>query len=102
MGKLLFWLALVALAMLAMKLVAIGQRKREVGRRSAEAAGTATTAPPTAGDDERRAGELAGEMMVQCVHCGVFLPASDALVEGGAGYCGAAHRDAHRARQPRR
>lgn len=89
MGKLLFWLALAALAMLAMKLVAIGQRRREAARRAARASG----APA--------AGELAGEMMVQCAHCGVFLPASDALIDGQRAFCDRAHRDAERAGKPR-
>ncbi len=101
MGKLLFWLALAALALLAMKLVAIGQRKHEAARRAGEAAGTrAASARP--GEGARPASEPAGEMMVQCEHCGVFLPASDAFVEGGYSYCGRAHLDAHRTRQPRR
>jgi uncharacterized protein len=101
MGKLLFWLVLVALAFLAMKLVAISQRKREAAQRE----GAATDAQATgtrSGDSARRAGELAGEMMVQCEHCGVFLPASDAFIDGGHSYCDRAHRDAHRARQPSR
>ncbi|MCZ7561087.1 MAG: PP0621 family protein [Burkholderiaceae bacterium] len=101
MGKLLFWLALVALAFLAMKLVAISQRKREAAQREDAATGAQATTTRT-GEGARRAGELAGEMMVQCEHCGVFLPASDAFVDGGHSYCDRAHRDAHRTRQPRR
>ncbi|MBI2277649.1 MAG: hypothetical protein HYU74_09880 [Dechloromonas sp.] len=34
------------------------------------------------------------EKMVTCAHCGVHLPESDALQEGGRAYCNAAHRDA--------
>lgn len=101
MGKLLFWLALVALAFLAMKLAAISQRKREAAQREGAAPGAQPTGARS-GASARRAGELAGEMMVQCEHCGVFLPASDAFVDGGHSYCDRAHRDAHRARQPRR
>jgi len=36
------------------------------------------------------------ERMVRCAHCGVHLPESDALADGGAHYCNAAHRDAAR------
>ena len=94
MGKLLSWVALVALAYLAFRLVAISQRKRDAAERarSARDAGAA-------GDGSTR--RVAGEMMVQCAHCGVFLPASDAFVDGDRSYCDRAHRDADRAVQPR-
>ena len=102
MGKLLFWLALVVLAMLAMKLVAISQRKSAAGRRAASDSGARAAGASPASGDARRTEELPGEMMVQCAHCGVFLPAPEAFVDGGHSYCDRAHRDAHRARQPRR
>jgi uncharacterized protein len=34
------------------------------------------------------------ESMVTCAHCGVHLPASEALRLGERAYCSAAHRDA--------
>ncbi len=34
------------------------------------------------------------EGMVACAHCGVHLPASEALLAHGRSYCSAAHRDA--------
>lgn len=34
------------------------------------------------------------EQMLACAHCGVHLPASQALQVGGRSYCSAAHRDA--------
>lgn len=34
------------------------------------------------------------EGMVACAHCGVHVPASEALQRDGLHYCGAAHRDA--------
>lgn len=36
----------------------------------------------------------APEKMVTCAHCGVHLPESDALLDGGRAYCNVAHRDA--------
>lgn len=36
----------------------------------------------------------APEKMVTCAHCGVHLPESDALLEGGRAYCNVAHRNA--------
>ncbi|HLS57852.1 MAG TPA: PP0621 family protein [Zeimonas sp.] len=94
MGKLLSWVALVALAYLAFRLAAISQRKRD----AAERARSARDAGVAAGGPTRRVG---GEMMVQCAHCGVFLPASDAFVDGDRSYCDRAHRDADRAAQTR-
>jgi len=34
------------------------------------------------------------EAMVECAHCGVFLPRSEALAEAGRHYCSEAHRQA--------
>jgi len=34
------------------------------------------------------------ESMVVCAHCGVHLPASEAVSEDGQSYCSAAHRAA--------
>jgi uncharacterized protein len=36
----------------------------------------------------------APEAMVSCAHCGVHLPASDAVLLGERAYCSPAHRDA--------
>lgn len=38
--------------------------------------------------------EAPPESMVSCAHCGVHLPASEALLEAGRSYCCAAHRQA--------
>lgn len=45
-------------------------------------------APPTARDPEP---------MVTCAHCGVHLPRSDSVSEGGAHFCSDAHRLAAKA-----
>ena len=42
---------------------------------------------------EPRQGEP--EDMVRCAHCGVHLPISESVREGGLYFCGTAHRDAH-------
>lgn len=42
----------------------------------------------------------APEKMVTCAHCGVHLPESDAIREGGRAYCTRAHRDAGPADKP--
>jgi uncharacterized protein len=86
MGKLAFWVVLIALAWLAYRLFVISQRRSEAAaRRAADAAG----APQR------------DEMMVRCAHCGVFLPSSDALIEGDRAWCDRAHREAGRTGQAR-
>lgn len=37
------------------------------------------------------------EAMVNCAHCGVYLPRSDSIVDGDAYYCSQAHRRAAKA-----
>ena len=39
-----------------------------------------------------RAPEAAAEHMVNCAHCGLYLPQSEAVHEGGRYYCCAEHR----------
>jgi uncharacterized protein len=41
------------------------------------------------------------ERMVVCAHCGVHLPAGEALPGRGGVFCGEAHRAAHEAAHPR-
>ncbi|MCO5108571.1 MAG: hypothetical protein M9907_16045 [Burkholderiaceae bacterium] len=96
MGKLLFWVVLIGLGYLAIRLVAISQRKSDAARRAAADAGHAGP-----GEPGRATGRVGGEKMVQCEFCGVFLPASDAFVDGERTYCDRAHRDADRVRQRR-
>ena len=43
--------------------------------------------------------EPAPEKMVTCAHCGVYLPESEGLAEGGRVYCCEAHRSAASARE---
>lgn len=40
--------------------------------------------------------EIPPEPMVTCAHCGVYLPQSESLAEGGRHYCSEAHREAGR------
>jgi len=93
MGKLLSWVVLIALAWLVIHLIAISQRRRERSRGEGDAADATKRAGPG-----RTAGRtIEGEPIVPCAHCGVFVPASDAVRDDGLAYCGVAHRDAARA-----
>jgi uncharacterized protein len=40
----------------------------------------------------RRAGKTGPESMVACAHCGLHLPRTEALLDGGRPYCSEAHR----------
>ena len=95
MGKLLSWVVLIALAWLIFHLIAISQRRRERSGRDSAAGGAASAGVGATGD---RAGRtLEGEPIVPCAHCGLFVPASDAVRDGERVYCSVAHRDADRA-----
>ena len=100
MGKLLSWVALIALGYLAFRLVAISQRRRAASRQARQGQRAGSGAREGRVPKEGAANE-GGEMMVQCAHCGVFLPASDALIDGQRAFCDRAHRDAERAGKPR-
>ena len=71
---------LIAVALLVWLLLG-SARRRSKGERRPDA-----NTPPRA--------PTAVEGMVACVHCGVHLPASQALTVRGQAYCSAAHRDA--------
>jgi uncharacterized protein len=43
-------------------------------------------------DAARDVGEAAPEQMVNCSHCGLYLPQSEAIREGNKFYCCAEHR----------
>lgn len=76
MGKILFWVVVVAVGWGAWSMIRLSQRKRE--------------------QVERRAEKREPERIVACAKCGVHLPASEALHRGDAYYCCAEHRDAGR------
>lgn len=91
MGKILFWVLLGVAAWFAWQAWQRADRARlareareaeELERRERDAAATAQVAGP--------------EAMVRCARCGVHLPRSEAVADGGELYCGAAHRQAAR------
>ncbi|MCM5570700.1 hypothetical protein M6I34_09285 [Burkholderiaceae bacterium FT117] len=74
MGKLLFWVVVIAVGWGVWSLVRVSQRKSEQARQAAARRGP--------------------EKIVACAHCGVHLPASEAVRGDGEDYCCAEHRDA--------
>lgn len=96
MGKLLSWVVLAVLVYLAYRVLRVSKRRAERARDAAE---RVRDAPQRARNGESVRGrdgvaDPAGERMVACAHCGVYLPASEALEAGGRSFCSAAHRDA--------
>lgn len=76
--KLLFWLMIVSAAIWLLR-----SKKNLAG-----GAGGAGPARPAAGKGI--------ETMVQCAHCGVYVPASESIVAvSGAAYCSEEHRLRH-------
>jgi uncharacterized protein len=75
MSRLLFWLALAVLVVMAVrsKLRAISPKAPPAGRRAARAE------PPQS------------EKMTSCAHCGLYFPASEAVSADGRDYCCPAH-----------
>ncbi|MES2298145.1 MAG: PP0621 family protein [Pseudomonadota bacterium] len=73
MSRLLFWIALIGLVILALR------SKSTRGARPPQDARHGAGAPPPA------------EAMACCFHCGVYFPASEAVRADGHDYCSAAH-----------
>jgi len=74
MTRLLFWIALVILVVLAIR-----HKLRQAAR------------PPVAGRAQPRPPAVEPEKMAQCAHCGVHFPASEAVQADGLDYCCPAH-----------
>jgi uncharacterized protein len=86
MGKLLSWIAIIALVYAGMRLFVILQRKS----RAADARRAAARPAP----QQARPGTP--ERMLPCDHCGVHAPASDMIRAEGRHFCSPEHRDAFR------
>lgn len=77
MGKLLLWVVVIGAGWFGWAMVRNWQRKSD---RAAQAPKPSQTVEP--------------EQIVSCSHCGVHLPASEAIDAPGGPFCSAAHRDA--------
>lgn len=86
MGKLLSWVVMLAVGFLVWRLIGVLQRK--AARRAADR---------DKGTGRGTGKAITDERMVQCAHCGVHVPSSEALVVRGQSYCCPEHRDADRA-----
>jgi uncharacterized protein len=89
MTRLLFWIALIILVVMAVRSklrAAVSARGYHPQGGEGMPAGGAARAQPRVEESER---------MTSCAHCGIYFPASEAVQEGGHDYCSQAH-----ARQP--
>ncbi|WP_251865486.1 PP0621 family protein [Achromobacter sp. Marseille-Q4962] len=79
MGKLLFWILLILAALTVARIAG----RMAANRQAAPRGPSARPAPgrPAA----------ATETMVRCAHCGIHLPRSEALLQGGQTWCSAEH-----------
>jgi uncharacterized protein len=81
MGKFVFWVGVFALIWLAVRLVKILQRKHEASAKDDEAG------PSGAGDSHARPVPV-----MQCAHCGVYVPDDEAVRDRNRVYCSIEHR----------
>ncbi len=56
--------------------------------------GNRRVAPPPGAQPARPTAKAAPEAMVDCAHCGLHFPASEAVRDGARVFCCSAHRDA--------
>ena len=76
MSRLLFWLALSVLVVMAIR---------------SKLRGSGTSAPRAPKAARRERAQPAIESMTSCAHCGVYFPASEAVRADGLDYCCPAH-----------
>jgi uncharacterized protein len=102
MGKILSWLLMAIAGYLVWRLVTVLKRKGQASVRGgpageAQGSGAGTGSGTGSGTGTGQRGKaLADERIVPCAHCGVHIPASEAVEAGGRLYCCPAHRDADR------
>jgi hypothetical protein len=72
MGKFIFWLVVAFVVLFGLRLMSAGKARRRARER----------------DDGASPAARAGETMVRCSSCGVFLPKGDARPVAGGYVCG--------------
>lgn len=75
MNKYLFWVIIFAVGFGLFKFAKVLERKTAARRAS------------------RPDPDAARELVLSCAHCGVHVPASEAIISNGAPYCCTEHRD---------
>ena len=91
MGKFTVWIVLAGITWLGWTLWRVGKRRAESAaakRPAAPAAPSGNTPHPGSPAD------APPEPMLRCLHCGLYLPAREAVSDtSGRNFCSASHRD---------
>jgi hypothetical protein len=102
-GKILMWVAVLAIAYLVWQLLIASKRRvdRSRGGDGGQDGGGGGGRSDDGGPDrDERGGRLrAPEAMMQCAVCDVHLPGSEAVFARGRAYCSEEHRDQDAARR---
>lgn len=85
MTRLLFWIALIILVVMAVR----SKLRAAMARAQGPAAGAGMPAG-AAGSGAQRVAD-ASERMTNCAYCGIYFPVSEAVTAGGRDYCSPAH-----------
>lgn len=81
MGKILFWVIVILVALVAARIMARNNARERAGAAPRQTTGTGRGQPQ----------HLGAEPMVRCEHCGIHLPRSEALLSGGRTWCSQDH-----------
>lgn len=81
MGKILFWVVVILVALVAARMIARNNARADNGAAPKRAAAGKKGAPL----------QDATESMVRCEHCGIHLPRSEALLQNGHTWCSQEH-----------
>jgi uncharacterized protein len=91
MTRLLFWIAIVILVVMAVR-SKVRAAMAARGYHPPGGPGPATAAGNAAGNAAGAAPRVAeSERMSSCAQCGLYFPSSEAVHEGGRDYCSQAH-----------
>jgi uncharacterized protein len=96
MTRLLFWIALIILVVMAVR----SKLRAAAGARSYHPQPGPGRAAPSPGSAHAPAHIEESERMSCCAQCGVYFPSSEAVHEGGRDYCSPAHARVAAASRP--
>ena len=82
MGKIIFWIVVFFLVLLALRLVSVHKTRNEARDRDDEAEKKARNS------HRQRDDKPATDAMVKCERCGVFTPKTNAVMKRGGWTCG--------------
>jgi uncharacterized protein len=91
MGKLLGWVLVGLLVWFVWRFMVISKRRAERAN-GGESPGPDAAPSSQGGRRDTSVSDKSPEMMMQCVVCGVHLPATEAVFSGGRVFCSEAHR----------